>query len=181
LLIRFPERQFAGNTVPAQVRLLDLAPTIVAVAGADAPPSFEGVDLRRVLGGLVPPLPALSQLDLPIGERVISMRTLNWKLYPRAAFAGDPFAVETPPLMTRIQNRYRQWRHPFVLFDLANDPGERADVLAENFWNSTGLEKLITRLSVERPVPKPVPTVTVEDATIEQLEALGYISGGDGG
>ncbi|MCJ7756229.1 MAG: hypothetical protein MUP13_16835, partial [Thermoanaerobaculales bacterium] len=137
--------------------------------------------LRRVIEGLSTPLPALSQLDLPVGERVMSMRTLNWKLYPRAALDGDPFAEEKPPLRTRIRNRYRQWRHPYVLFDLANDPGERDDVLAENFWNSTGLEKLITRLSGERPVPAPVPTATVDDATAERLEALGYISGGDGG
>ncbi len=181
LLIRFPDGFAAGATVDDQVRLLDLAPTITSVAGLDTPPTFEGVDLRRVIDGNVPPLPALSQLDLPVGERVISMRTLNWKLYPRAAFHGNPFAEEKPPLWTRIRDRYRQWRHPYVLFDLANDPGERDDVLAENFWNSTGLEKLITRLSGERPVPAPVPTVTVDDATAERLEALGDVSGGDGG
>jgi arylsulfatase A-like enzyme len=181
LLIRFPDGFAAGATVDDQVRLLDVAPTITSAAGLDAPPSFEGFDLRRVIDGNVPPLPALSQLDLPVGERVMSMRTLNWKLYPRAAFYGDPFANKKPPLWTRIRNHYRLWRHPYVLFDLANDPGERVDVLAENFWISTGLEKLITSLSGERPLPPPVPTVTVEDATAERLEALGYVSGGDGG
>lgn len=181
LLIRFPDGRGAGATVADQVRLLDLAPTVTSVVGIDARAAFEGVDLQRVLEGKVTPLPALSQLDLPVGERVISMRTLNWKLYPRAAFDGDPFADGKPPLWTRIRNRYRQWRHPYVLFDLADDPGERDDVLAENFWNSTGLEKLITRLSAQRPLPPPVPTVTVEDATAERLEALGYVSGGDGG
>jgi hypothetical protein len=34
-------------------------------------------------------------------------------------------------------------------------------------------------LSAERPVPPPVPTVTVDDATNEMLEALGYISAGE--
>ncbi len=181
LLIRFPDGLAAGLTVDAQVRLLDLAPTITSVAGIEAPPSFEGVDLRRVIDGLPTPLPALSQLDLPVGERVISMRTQNWKLYPSAAMTGNPFSDAKPSLMTRFKNRYRRWRHPFVFFDLANDPGETTDVLAENFWNSTGHEKLITRLSAERPVPAPVPTATVDDATAERLEALGYISGGDGG
>ena len=131
--------------------------------------------------GRTTPLPALSQLDLPVDERVISMRTLNWKLYPRAAMTGNPFSDVKAPFMTRVKNRYLRWRHPFVFFDLANDPGETTDVLAENFWNSTGHEKLIKRLSAERPVPPPVPTVTVEDATSEMLEALGYISGDDGG
>jgi hypothetical protein len=83
--------------------------------------------------------------------------------------------------MARVKNRYQRWRHPFVFFDLANDPGETTDVLAENFWNSTGHEKLIKRLSAERPVPSPEPAVTVADATAERLEALGYISAGDGG
>jgi len=180
LLIRFPDGLESGRTVEAQVRLLDIAPTVAAVVGLEAPPSFEGVDLRRVIDGRSTPLPALSQLDLPVGERVISMRTLNWKLYPRAAMTGNPFSDSKPPFMTRVKNRYQRWRHPFVFFDLANDPGETTDVLAENFWNSTGHEKLITRLSAERAVPPPVPTVTVDDATAERLEALGYISG-DGG
>jgi len=180
LVIRFPGGFAAGVTVDPQVRLIDLAPTITSVVGLEAPPTFEGVDLRRVINGLPAPLPALSQLDLPVGERVMSMRTLNWKLYPRAAMTGNPFSNVKPPLMTRVKNRFQRWRHPYVLFDLANDPGERDDVLAENFWNSTGLEKLIIRLSGERPVPPPVPTVTVDDATAERLEALGYVNG-DGG
>ena len=181
LLIRFPDGLAAGQTVDPQVRLIDLAPTITSAVGLEAPPIFEGVDLRRVIDGLPAPLPALSQLDLPVGERVMSMRTLNWKLYPTAAMGGNPFSDTRPPFMTRVRNRYQRWRHPYVFFDLANDPGETTDVLAENFWNSTGHEKLIKRLSAERPVPAPAPTVTVDDATAERLEALGYISGGDGG
>ena len=181
LLIRFPDGFAAGQTVEAQVRLLDLAPTITSAVGIEAPSTFEGIDLRRVIEGLPTPLPALSHLDLPVGERVISMRTLNWKLYPRAAMTGNPFSDVKPPVMTRIKNRYQRWRHPYVFFDLATDPGETTDVLAENFWNSTGHEKLIMKLSAERPVPPPEPTVTVAEATAERLEALGYITGGDGG
>ena len=74
---------------------------------------------------------ALSQLDLPVGERVISMRTLNWKLYPRAAMTGNPFSASKPPILKRIKNRYQRWRHPYVFFDLVNDPDETTDVLAE--------------------------------------------------
>jgi arylsulfatase A-like enzyme len=181
LLIRFPDGFAAGLNVDAQVRLLDIAPTVTSVVGIDAPSTFEGVDLRRVIDGLPIPLPALGQLDLPVGERVISMRTLNWKLYPRAAMTGNPFSDVKPPFLTRVANRWERWRHPFVFFDLVNDPGETTDVRAENWWNSTGHEKLIAKLSAERPVPPPVPTVTVADATAERLEALGYISAGDGG
>jgi arylsulfatase A-like enzyme len=179
LVVRFPDDLAAGSTVDAQVRLLDIAPTITTVCGVETPATFEGVDLGRVIEGLATPLPALSQLDLPAGERVISMRTLNWKLYPRAAMTGNPFSDAKVPFMTRVKNRYQRWRRPYVFFDLVNDPGETTDVLAENFWNSTGHEKLIERLSAERPVPPPVPTVTVDDATNEMLEALGYISDGE--
>jgi arylsulfatase A-like enzyme len=179
LVIRFPDELAAGSTVDAQVRLLDIAPTITTVCGVEVPATFAGVDLRRVIDGQATPLPALSQLDLPAGERAISMRTLNWKLYPRAAMTGNPFSDAKAPFMTRVKNRYHRWRHPYVFFDLVNDPGETTDVLAENFWNSTGHEKLIERLSAERPVPPPVPTVTVDDATNEMLEALGYISAGE--
>jgi arylsulfatase A-like enzyme len=181
LLIRFPNGLAAGATIDSQVRLLDVAPTVTSVVGLAAPETFEGVDLRRVINGLATPLPALSQLDLPVGERVMSMRTRDWKLYPRAALTGNPFAETVPPLLTRVRNRLQRWRRPFVFFDLVNDPGETTDVRAENWWNSTGLEKLIVRLSAERPVPPPAPTVSVDDATAERLEALGYISDGDDG
>ena len=104
------------------------------------------------------------------------MRTRSWKLYPRTAFTGNPFSDEKPPLMTRIANRYKLWKYDYALFDLENDPGEHIDVHEENFWTATGHEKLIDKLSRNRGLPPPAPTVTVDDATKERLRALGYVN-----
>ena len=64
LLIRFPDGLAAGQTVEAQVRLLDLAPTITSAAGIEAPSTFEGVDLtpghRRSANAACRPQPARS-------------------------------------------------------------------------------------------------------------------------
>ena len=40
--------------------------------------------------------------------------------------------------MTRCQEPLSAMAHPYVFFDLANDPAKQHDVLAENFWKSTG-------------------------------------------
>ena len=175
LVIRYPDGWAAGTTVSAQVRLLDLAPTVLAAVGIASPTSFEGVDLRGVVEGRQPPLAAVSQLDLPAGERRLSVRTLEWKLYPRAAFAGDPFAAAPPPLTTRARRLVARWMRPFALFDLSADPGELIDVAAMQADEVADLRRRLAALSAARPVPPTVPTVVVEPTTEERLRALGYV------
>jgi arylsulfatase A-like enzyme len=175
LLIRFPEGFAAGQTVEAQVRLLDLAPTATSVAGIEAPSTFEGIDLELVIDGLPTPLPAVSQIDWPKGQPPFSVRSLNWKLYPKVRLAGARFSLEEPSFVTRVVNRIGRWRNANVLFDLVNDSEEQHDVLYDNFWTSEGMRKIGERTLGERSVPPPVPTVTVEDRTEERLRALGYL------
>ena len=157
LLIRYPGGRHAGLSVSRQVRLLDVAPTILGMAGVPAPGGFEGVDLELVIDGLAPPLPAFSQLDRLAGEKALSIRTLNWKLYPRVALAGMRFFDEKPSLITCIAKRFQRWRQPFALFDLENDPAELDDVAGDHFSTATELRKIAERLIAERPAPPPPP------------------------
>ncbi len=129
----------------------------------------------RVIDGLPTPLPAVSQLDRPDDDSPLSVRSLNWKLYPKVGLAGVRFSREEPSFLTRVVNRVGRWRNANVLFDLANDPGELDNVLYDNFWTSEGMRKIGERVIAERALPPPVPTVTVEDHTEERLRALGYI------
>ena len=175
LVIRFPGGRYAGTTVNAQVRLLDLAPTVLGVAGVDVPEGFEGVDLTKVLTGTATSLPAVSQLDMPFGENQISLRTARWKLYPRAAFAGDPFADGPPPLAIRARKFISRWRRPFALFDLATDPGETVDVIRAHEDASGALRRTLGNLRTARREPPPAPTVIVDVTTEERLRALGYL------
>ena len=175
LLIRFPGGRDGGRSIDQQVRLLDLAPTVLATVGVVAPSTFEGVDLVRVIGGLTTPLPAVSQLDLPVGEIELSLRTGRWKLYPRRALAGDPFAEGPPPLAVRLRNLLVRWRRPFALFDLQADPGEDRDVVEGRPQVASSLSRTLATLAGARQCPEPVPTVVVDLATEERLRALGYV------
>ena len=175
LLIRFPGGRDGGLSIDQQVRLLDLAPTVLAAVGVTAPAGFEGVDLTRVIRGLPTPLPAVSQLDLPVGEVELSLRTKSWKLYPRRAFAGDPFADGPPPIPVRVRNLVERWRSPFALFDLRTDPGELRDVVDQRPQVAGSLSRSLSVLAGARPHPAPEPTVVIDLATQERLRALGYV------
>lgn len=173
LLIRFADGRNAGLTVTNQVRLLDLAPTILAAVGLSVPSSFDGVDLARVINGLPTSLPAISQLDTPRQFRM-SLRTREWKLYPRILFDGDPFADSLPPMLTRVRNNFARWRWPYLLFDLTEDPGETRDVVKSRPDVEEALQVTMEALTAQRAASR-APTANVNDATMERLRALGYL------
>jgi len=173
LLIRFADGRNAGLTVTNQVRLLDLAPTILAAVGLSVPSSFDGVDLARVINGLPTSLPAISQLDTPRQLRM-SLRTREWKLYPRILFDGDPFADSLPPMLTRVRNNFARRRWPYLLFDLTEDPGETQDVVKSRPDVEEALQVTMEALMARRAASR-APTAIVNDATMERLRALGYL------
>jgi arylsulfatase A-like enzyme len=173
LLIQFHDGRHAGLSVRAQVRLLDLAPTILAAVGLTVPPSFEGVDLGPVINGLPMPLPAVSQIDSS-RELQASLRTQDWKLYPRALFDGDPFAESLPPLLTRVRNSFKRRRWPHLLFDLTEDPRETRDVVASLPDVAEALQPTLEILMAGGEVLEST-RADVDETTINQLRALGYI------
>jgi arylsulfatase A-like enzyme len=63
LLVRWDGRVKAGSRLPGTVRLLDLVPTIVAAAGGEADPAWDGVNLLPALTGQgpLPRRPAFAQ------------------------------------------------------------------------------------------------------------------------
>jgi arylsulfatase A-like enzyme len=50
LVVKFPGSWRAGTSLDAQVRGIDVAPTVMSVARVAIPPAFEGVDLVRYAG-----------------------------------------------------------------------------------------------------------------------------------
>lgn len=97
LLIRLPGGEAAGGEVTLPVRLLDLAPTLLELAGVEAPPEFEGRSLLPLVRGTATrELAALASLD-DGSDASHALRLGGWKLWDGR------------------------------LFDLASDPGERID------------------------------------------------------
>ena len=108
LVMRFPDRAYAGRVVTQPVRSIDIVPTICDVLGLPAFPEFEGVSL----------LPLIAHDTSPPGE-----------LFARAANLEFPyrFALRTPryKLIRTIETGREE------LYDLASDPGETRDLAAE--------------------------------------------------
>lgn len=176
LLIKLPKSQHAGLSVAAQVRSIDIAPTILSLLGATKPADFDGVDLRGLMENPTfdPQLPALSQQDTQLGITHASMRRGPWKLYPNRLFHMQklqPDAGRLDYLKGRIAWAFKAER----LYDLAQDPRELNDVGGRQGDRLQNLETLRNRLLAHRPAPTPA-AATPDRATLERLEALGYIN-----
>ncbi|MFP3939454.1 MAG: sulfatase [Thermoanaerobaculia bacterium] len=84
LVVRFPDQKWAGERVRRQVRLIDLAPTVLGSLGLKPPGPWRGVDLLQILRGEeVQPLVAVSKRD---GGESYSLRTGRWKYYDGRLF-----------------------------------------------------------------------------------------------
>ncbi len=123
LVLRFPDGRAAGTRVAADARLLDLTPTVLDALGIQARAGFSGASLLPLLEpGHAPeprPVLALSYVagelsGYPLDGRKLAVRAEGWKLIETSEVWLDT---------TRV---------PAVeeLYDLAADPGERADLLA---------------------------------------------------
>ncbi len=107
LVVKLPAGAGAGRRVGEQVRLLDVGPTLLGLAGVAASTGTAGVDLGPLLaGGAAPALPeiAFTASDGPGGRHALfSARTARWKLVRSLKPATE------------------------ALYDLTADPGETRD------------------------------------------------------
>ena len=114
LLMRFPDRAYAGRVVREPVRALDIVPTIAEVLGLPAFPEFEGTSL----------MPLIAHDTSPPGE-----------LFAHAANLEFPhrFALRTPryKLILTVDTGREE------LYDLTNDPGETHDLAADPAMGET--------------------------------------------
>ena len=126
LLVKLPGAAHAGASVDEQVRGIDIAPTILAALGLDAPAGFEGVSLLGPLSGAgsVPEY-AVSRKDVVITDDFASLRTPDWK-WSRGS-----------------------------LFHLASDPEEATEVSGVNMDTSEALSAKLEELIASRPRPAP--------------------------
>ena len=131
-VMRFPEKIPAGRVVEAQVRMMDIAPTILSLAGIAPTPGF-GVlkgDRRFAGADLAPlvsspntdfsPLPAFADLE----GKLAAVRTEEWKyimsLHAEGAeelysLADDPkelinLAEEKPQVRDLLRDELLRWR-----------------------------------------------------------------------
>src|SRR5262249_19648751 len=134
LIVRFPRRVARGRIIDRQVRLMDVAPTILGLSGVPIPAGFGAP--RPAVGqpgeGLAP------WLDGELGSD--KLRDLV-AFSESEALARKMDAVRTGSfkLIRREEGRRRE------LFDLRADPGERRNLLAtaEGGKQALALEAMI--------------------------------------
>ncbi|MBV8199753.1 MAG: sulfatase [Acidobacteria bacterium] len=155
LIVKFPHSQQAGTRVAAPVSLLDVAPTIAALAGAAAA-GFDGMPLQRSGRGA----------DGAGGrQRAIVAETKAVPVDLRAVRNGSLKCIENVGRIDRFSRPAPAWE----LFDVAADPGERAPLPPSD----GRFDRCRALLQAEQPaVARPAPLAPEEKA---RLRALGYL------
>jgi arylsulfatase A-like enzyme len=152
LMIRRPGGEGRGERIDRYVRLIDLMPSFLALAGAAVPPGLQGTDISPLLRGA--PVPAPSE--------VFATGVLH---------KPDMFTVRTERYKLVVDGGER------TLFDLAADPGETNDVSDER---ASVAAEMHERLSghLERSSAAaglPARTADIPEELRERLRALGYL------
>ena len=157
LIIRYPEKIPAGRIVLQQVRLLDLAPTLLSLAEVKPPPEFgmtkgphAPADLSPLINGEpdFPSIPAFGDLE----ETQSSVRTDTLKL-----IVG------------------REGPDSAALYDLTEDPKEQTDLSAQRRSEVEHLHNQL--LSFQRTTAPQVraESMRLDERHLKALRTLGYI------
>jgi len=147
----------AGRVSDCLVRTADVAPTLLAMAGAAAPARLDGASLLPVPGGRTCSRQSYSESFLPF---------FSYKWYPLRSLGGDRFLFLKAPKSS--------------LYDLTADPGEARDLApaqaaAVKTWGQRMVE-FLRGLGESLDVPVKPENVLSEEQR-RQLASLGYLGG----
>lgn len=169
LILRFPNAQHAGTRVKSQVRLLDIAPTVLDHLGLREALKMTGESLLNATAGAPDPAErasyALSDIGgsvsgFEVGGRRMSLRARGHKLIWSSAHWLDTLRVPE--------------RDEF--YTLGRDPGELDDLRRENGQPAHPFEDLARQLEAWRTATSSARNEQeLEPDALEQLRKLGYL------
>ncbi len=156
-VLQFPGHVPAGELVQESIALVDIAPTVLSLAGADAKPLLHGQNILLQPGREDPPRRAL------YAETLHPLEGLGW---------SPAFALRAGPRKVIRSARVRA-------YSLAEDPRELRNLMedARPSWADALLTSLDSTLAA---LTKPQDEETAMEPTPEELEALaalGYVGG----
>jgi arylsulfatase A-like enzyme len=154
LIVKLPGNEAAGTARDDLVQHVDLAPTLLALAGAPVPEAMQG---RPLFGGDAAAPPVYAHND----------------------FEGNLLRAVRTPAMKLIEAETAQSRDlaPLELYDLREDPAERDNLVEQRPQDGERLGGLLDgmRAFVEENAEQPVVLEETPAELQEQLEAVGYM------
>lgn len=148
-----------GVRVGAVTRAIDVLPTALDLTSLQAPERAQGRSLRGYLGLGTPPVPIAAYTEgahhtLPEEIEIEAVTTEDWKLM-RVSVAAD---------------------EAVLLYDLAGDPNETADLAGSNPAMRDSLLRELDRWNRAARLYSPeTREIALDPATVEELRALGYV------
>jgi len=157
LIVSAPFDELRGVRVDSQVSLVDVFPTVLALAGIDSPARVHGRSLLPLM------------------------------LHPQAPDRVEAYSESMTPSLQYGWSALRSLRSPRYklvqaprpeLFDLAADPGEQTNVYGQHRDEARRMEARLDRLVAETSRDAPAPeAANLDQETVERLAALGYVGG----
>jgi arylsulfatase A-like enzyme len=158
LILRFPKHEHAATRVPALVRSIDIAPTILDAAGLESPGRFRGRSLMPLVRGEPDPEPPAVFSETRRFNQKWAVRTEQHKLVYTAS-ARYPRLPSVPA---------------FELYDLGADPGEQSSVFSADSEVAQTLVPVLRAFAQSKGTQeREAPVLTEEER--RRLRALGYI------
>jgi arylsulfatase A-like enzyme/lipopolysaccharide biosynthesis regulator YciM len=162
LMIRLPAREGAGRVVDEAVSHVDLMPTILEAVGRPIPDQIQGRSL----------------VPLIVGSTVddIESAIYSESMYPLLHYGWAP-------LRSLRKGRYKFIDSPQPeLYDLRADPLEQTNILLDERRRSRELKDELDRLVEQLKTDEPanVEPAELDEETLLQLRALGYMAGSGG-
>jgi arylsulfatase A-like enzyme len=173
LVLVAPGRVPAGRASVGRVSALDLAPTLLELAGVAAPPGIEG---RSLLASLSAGDAGRRFPHDPSFAHVVTM-----KMRLDDTVMADPAVIGTLSVMRGkwkcvVQDYASHRKRGVALFDLAADPRELVDVAAANPKIAAEMEaEARTWWSERRAAGRETVESGPDAEAVEQLRALGYV------
>jgi arylsulfatase A-like enzyme len=150
------------RVITDNVSLIDIAPTLLDLAGVALPASFEG---RSLVPRMRAPAGVDDSCDILIEREATKAVGEDFSIHDRALISGTHKIVVTPD------------GEP-IAFDLDKDPNEESPQSVkkdDGGWSAAMLQRLERqRAALQKRVIGTPKTIPLDDATKEQLRALGY-------